>query len=315
MKTRFFYLTIIIVCSVLYSCSLYNDKTKYIVVMQSYGRANPKMINAAVLVTDKSEIEKDRKVFLPILDRNFSFLCGYDYEILFWNNIDSLSHEVRVNQSCENEIVNNSELNCRINQYAKQINTAPLWFIYNVEIPATMEPEEFREKTSDSDFLFFFFEPSSRYQSVCFEYFQKDTLIKNTKDLNVQESEKALREKAEMNIKDIIRQVSLIQAVKYDSTQFMTAFISYNSFYERICLNFENGVDLSKVVEIIRLGGGEEIKVSTPSVYYVQLVDRTNNIEKIKQKLKAYKFIGDVYLYPRSKFDPDYDGNLREVGE
>ena len=308
-------LIIFTACCALFSCSLINDQeTQYIIVKQTYGSGNPKMINAAILITDKDEIKRTRETILPISYRDFVFPCGYDYDFLFWKNTDSLTHLVQVNKGCEEIIANNNELNEIIARYANQLRTAPTYFIYNLELPASMDPEDVIEQLKESGLLLFFIEdPSMRYSKISFNYIESNNISINAPDSIKLNNEKFLLKSAELKIRNIIDKVNKIQSIVYDSIQYYASPISYNAVCEIVNLSFKNGSDLSKEIELIKNEGGKQIHEFNPSVYYIQLLDKSNNIEEIKSKIKGYKFIKKVYLYPRTIDNPDYDGSLPGV--
>ncbi len=198
--------------------------------------------------------------------------------------------------------------------YANQLRTAPTYFIYNLELPASMEPEDVIEQLKESGLLLFFIEnPSMRYSKISFNYIESNNISINAPDSIKLNNEKFLLKAAELKIKNIIDKVNKIQSTIYDSIQYYALPISNNTVCEIINISFKNGTDLSKVIELIKNEGGKQIHEFNPSVYYIQLLDKSNNIEEIKSKIKGYKFIKKVYLYPRTIDNPDYDGYLSGV--
>ena len=69
----------------------------------------------------------------------------------------------------------------------------------------------------------------------------------------------------------------------------------------QITLKFSNGTDLTKVKEIIKNNGGKYDQEKNPDFYFVQLVDKSGNLDDIKKKIESYKFVTTVYEYPATK--------------
>jgi hypothetical protein len=55
------------------------------------------------------------------------------------------------------------------------------------------------------------------------------------------------------------------------------------------------------VKKIIQRNGGEYNRESKPKFYYVQLVETSNDLEVIKEKMKKYRYVNRVFEYPNTK--------------
>lgn len=258
--------------------------------------------NAALLITNKEEIKADAKMFLS--KRRMYYLCGYHYRFLFWTN-DGLFGHISVNESCEAFGYKPKEAREKLACYVKQLETAPTHYIYNLEIPVSMAPNEVREKLKDTELHLFFIDgEQTRFSDVRFSYW----CYQYPSD-NWEKTKKENEEIAKKKIQELVNEIKTISSVVYES-DINYSYTRYNdSTYRRgrINLTFEVGTNISKIVTLLEQEGAKIERQNNPSTYFVQAVDTSDNINYIKDKLKQYEFIKGITEYKKRYRDENTD--------
>jgi hypothetical protein len=279
-------------------------KTKYIVVMNAF--FNPSKIykpNAAILITKEQEIAYNEKLFIN--NNPIGHLCGYHYRIQFWNSPENQIKNVPFNQECEVFLRNNDQIQLKMKSYFKILETKPTHYIYNLQISGIFEPKEILKSFENTGFHLFFMDGvTNHYPTLEFTYLQV-TPIKNIDDRTKWQSEQDENQKRAIHkinaIVDTIKNITTIIEQTNISFPFESFGGSTIQHKGAITLKFKNGSDLHKVKEIIERNNGKVTKEHYPEYYYVQLVDKSENLEEIKQKLKNFKMITHIFEYPQTQ--------------
>lgn len=279
-------------------------KTKYIVVKNAFfNRSNIYKPNAALLITDTKEIVNNENLFLD--NRTYGHACGYHYAIQFWASPDDQIDDIPFNQECEEFLRNNSKIQSKMKSYIKQLETNPTHYIYNLQIPVTIEPKEVLKYFDNSGLHLFFMEGvSNHYTTLGFTYIQV-TPIKELVDRSKWQGEQ------DNNAKNAIKNINaIIDSIKTVATIIEQSEISFpmQSFgggtidhQGAISLKFKNGTDLKQIKDIIERNNGKVGSENNPQYYYLQLVDTSDNLETVKEKLNNYKLVAGIYEYPKTK--------------
>jgi hypothetical protein len=279
-------------------------KTKYIVVKNAFfNRSNIYKPNAALLITDTKEIVNNEKLFLD--NRTYGHACGYHYAIQFWARPDDQIDDIPFNQECEEFLRNNSKIQSKMKSYIKQLETNPTHYIYNLQIPVTIERKEVLKSFDNSGLHLFFMEGvSNHYTTLGFTYIQV-TPIKELVDRSKWQGEQ------DDNAKNAIKKINaIIDSIKTVATIIEQSEISFpmHSFgggtidhQGAISLKFKNGTDLKKIKDIIERNNGKVGSGNNSQYYYLQLVDTSDNLETVKENLKNYKLVTGIYEYPKTK--------------
>lgn len=279
-------------------------KTKYIVVKNAFfNRSNIYKPNAALLITDTKEIAHNEKLFLD--NKTYGHACGYHYAIQFWASTNEQIDDIPFNQECEEFLRNNSKIQSKMKDYIKQLETKPTHYIYNLQIPVTIEPKEILKSFDTSGFHLFFMDGVSNHHStLSFTYLQvtpiKDLVDRSKwqgeQDDNARNATKKINE-----IIDSIKTVATIveqSEISFPMQSFGGGTIEHQG---AISLKFKNGTDLKQVKEIIERNNGKVGSENNPQHYYIQLVETSDNLEIVKVKLKNYKLVTGIYEYPQTK--------------
>jgi len=260
--------------------------------------------NAALLISDKKEIKTDAEIFLA--KRSMYHLCGYHYRFLFWINTDSLLEDISLNQNCESFGYKADVAHKKLAYYVKLLETAPTHYIYSLEIPVSMEPNEIREKFKNSKLNLFFIDgEKTRFPSIRFEYRHTQFVGKDAKTKDWTRAGKENEEAAKKKFKELVEKIKLISSIVEESDIYNTLSGGlHDSVYRKdyMTLIFEKGTDLSKVITILEHEGAKIYYADTPSTYLVQVVDTSADIKYIEDKLKKYEFIKGITEYKKDRW-------------
>jgi hypothetical protein len=279
-------------------------KTKYIVIKNAFfNRSDIYKPNAALLITDTKEIADNEGLFLD--NKTYGHACGYHYAIQFWVSPDNQIDDIPFNQECEEFLRSNSKIQSKMKGYIKQLETKPTHYIYNLQIPVTVEPKDISKYFDNSGLhLFFMNGTSSHYTTLGFTFLQvtpiKD-LVDRTKWQGEQDDNAKNATKKINEIVDSIKTVATIieqSEISFPMQSFGGGTIDHQG---AISLKFKNGTDLKQVKEIIERNNGKVGSENNPLYYYIQLVDTSDNLETVKDKLKNFKLATAIYEYPKTK--------------
>jgi hypothetical protein len=264
------------------------NKIAYVIVKSAF--MNPSNIlkkNAALFITNKEELDNDQQLFLA--ERRYSHLCGYDYDIQFWINPDSLLKETAINSRCDIYTYQPAKAHDQVAYYVHKLETAPTHFIYNLKLSVENEPEEVKNVFKNSGLNLFFIDGASkRLPSLYLYYDYSENVIQDS-----------LIEHSTRKIQNIIEKINSNFKLLNQSAIFFDHF-NTNYVGGGLNLEFAKGSDLEKVAKIINNEkGAKAIEIKKPISYYVQLIDTSSNIENIKLKLKGYKIIKGISEYSK----------------
>ncbi len=279
-------------------------KTKYIVVKNAF--MNPSNIykpNAALLINDEKEIVVNESLFLD--NKTHKHACGYHYFIQFWASLDNQIGEIPFNKECEEFVRSDSKVQSRMKNYINQLETKPTHYIYNLQIPVTIEPKDLLKSFDTSGLYLFFMDGTSNYYATLGLTFSQVTPIKNLEDRSKWEQEEEDNAKNAMKkINTIVESISKVAmiveqtGIRFPSRSFGGGTIVHKG---AISLKFPNGTDLKEVKEIIERNNGKIVNINNPKYYYIQLVDTSDKLETIREKLKNYKQVTAIYEYPKEE--------------
>lgn len=279
-------------------------KTKSIVVKNYFfNRSNIYKPNAALLITNTKEITDNERLFLD--NKTYGHAFGYHYAIQFWVSPDNQIDDIPFNQECEEFLLRNSKIQSKMKGYIKQLETKPTHYIYNLQIPVTIEPKDILNAFDNSGLHLFFMDGiSNHYTTLSFTYLQT-TPIKELVDRSKWQGEQ------DDNAKNATKKINeIVDSIKTVATIIEQSEISFpmQSFgggtidhKGALSLKFKNGTDLKEVKEIIERNNGEVRDENNPQHYYVQLVDTSDNLENVRERLKNYSQVTDIYEYPKGK--------------
>lgn len=279
-------------------------KTKYIVVKNAFfNRSNIYKPNAALLITDTKEITHNEQLFLD--NKTYGHACGYHYAIQFWVSPDNQIDNIPFNQECEEFLRSNSKIQSKMHGYIKQLETKPTHYIYNLQIPVTIEPKDILKAFDNSGLNMFFMDGiSNHHTTLGFTYLQTTPikeLVDRSKWQGEQDDNARNATKKINEIVDSIKTVAMIieqSEISFPMQSFGGGTIDHKG---AISLKFKNGTDLKQMKEIIEQNNGQVGDENNPQHYYVQLVDTSDNLENVREILKTYKQVADIYEYPKRK--------------
>ena len=255
--------------------------------------------NAALLIEDKTEIDNAQEFFLS--ERSAYYKCGYHYAVLFCFNTDSLYRKISLNKKCEDFAYQAEKSQKLLNHYAKQLETKPSHYIYNIEISVSIVPKDVKKEFRDNGLIVFSFENDlKRFPTLTFLLRNNKYVGENSSDNEWKIAEQENKNDTEKVIIEILNKIKSVSKVINISE---IDYYCYGRVGDEIKhkgtveLFFENEKELNLATEILRQTTAEIKKVTIPETYTLQLIDIADNIENIKQKLEQYKFIKNISEY------------------
>ncbi|MDD3330544.1 MAG: hypothetical protein PHQ82_04410, partial [Bacteroidales bacterium] len=261
-----------------------------------------------LFIENKDDIDSAQVLFLT--EKKFYHLCGYHYEIFFWYDSDSLYSSGCLNKECENFVYKPIEAQKLLTTYGKKLKTNPDHYIYALAIPVTFSPTDVKKELRDKGLIVFSFEDElNRFPRLTFS-FRNNTYVE--KDAN-NETWKMAEENNEIKTRMLIMEIvdSMRTHCKvlnepeifYDSQGAVLDSITHRG---TIDLFFATEKDLLLAKNILNQPKVEEYEINIPKTYNLQLIDTSDNIKKVKNKLREFKFIKKVTPYLENYFQGDY---------
>jgi hypothetical protein len=189
-------------------------------------------------------------------------------------------------------------------EYIHTLEIRPTHYIYNLKIPVSTDPDVVKKTFESSNMPISFLQGTTEHLLSLTITYSKVTAHQKAEDKgNYNKEIEANEEKARDELTAIVNQIREVAVVKHQSEISFphAAFGVTIEHLAQITLKFPNGYDLTKVKEIVSLGGGECSGEKNPAFYFVQLVDGSDNIDVVREMVMYYKFVDAVYEYPATQ--------------
>lgn len=131
-------------------------RTKYFIIKNAFfNNIEIKKTNAAILITDKKEIEENESLFFNN-PQPVAHGCGFDYDIQFWEQPYSCLEDISYNIRCEKYCFDNDIIRNKMLEYARQLVQNPTHYIYSLKIRDKYTPVIILNTIKDREILIFF---------------------------------------------------------------------------------------------------------------------------------------------------------------
>jgi len=269
----------------------------------SYANNNYITSNAVLFIENKDEIDSAQVLFLT--KKNLYHLCGYHYEVFFWNSSDSLYSSICLNKDCEKFVYKPIEAQNLLTSYGKKLETNPDHYIYTLAIPVTFNPTDVKKELRDKGLMVFSFEDDlNRFPRLSFSYRNNTYVGKNAYKEQWKMAEKHTR-MVIMEIVDSIR--THCNVLNEPEIGVSSSGTVLDSIYQNVNINlfFASEKDVLLAKKILIQTKAQRMYVNIPKTYNLQLIDTSDNIKKVKKKLREFKFINKVSPYLEDYFKGD----------
>ena len=277
------------------------NRTNYIVV-QSGGYyeeyTHYSLGNAALLITDKKAIAELAELFRD--NSGNPHICGYHIVIEFLQSANKNLGGFGFNKDCQEYSRNNARLQSVMRKFLALLENKPPHRIYNLKIPAAVEPDEVVKSFEGSGLYLMVGGYLYRHSSLYFSY-SREIAIKNPGKW-LEEGD-ANAEYATKKIKAIIDAVNSVTPVVETEPKKVYAWETRSGGGTSVAggsviLNFKSGTDLRRAREAVERNGGKILNEYHPSHYVIKLIDASDDLEAVRNKVKGNKFVTEVYKYP-----------------
>lgn len=252
--------------------------------------------NEALLIRDNVKIKELVSLFSG--NETVGHACAYHW--LIWFRQDpTFAVPFSHNEDCEVYQANNARINSLLKTYVKIIKNSPSHFIYNLKIPASLEPEEAVKKLeSNSHLVFFFRGTAERLPHIKIQATTRSEIPKDRTKWNIAKSKNL--DSGKGRLKQAIdasgRRYTIVKSTKLDNR--------YSSFgggiiEDRIetTIYFQYGTALDNVENVLNEIDVLEKKI--PTYYILQLVAEERFSNKFRQQLMSnHQFLMDVFPFP-----------------
>jgi hypothetical protein len=252
--------------------------------------------NEALLIRDSSKIKELVSLFSG--NETVGHACAYHWLIWFRQNPTTavpFSH----NEDCEVYQANNTKINSLLKTYFSIIKNSPSHFIYNLKVPASLEPEEaVRKLENNSHFVFFFRGTEERLPHIKIQATTRSEIPKDRTKWNIAKSKNL--DLGQGKLKEAIdalgRRYAIIKSTKLDNR--------YSSFgggiiEDRVVaiIYFQYGTALDNIENVLNEVDVLEKKI--PTNYMLQLVAEERFSDKFRRRLMSnHQFLLDVFPFP-----------------
>jgi hypothetical protein len=261
--------------------------------------SNPSSGDEAILITDKSEIEKLVGLFEG--NHRARHACSFHWDIWFWRS-PTESYLLPFNEECEKYSSNSSLIHSTLKIYSSKLRQNPPHFVANVKVSASLTPEALTQRLEDDGKQVFFLRGTDeRLPSIT---------IQSTAISDIPDSKKLwdmAKEKNERKAKQVLREaVSKIKAM-YPVTKNTDFDRRYSSFgggkiedrvQTTIYFPYDTKLDeIGRALENVKL-----LKCKIPDSYFVQLISKERLTPEQKRLIMvANPFVMAILEYPRTQ--------------
>jgi hypothetical protein len=267
------------------------EQTKIILISQYMQRTG----NEALLITDADKVNELVKLFSN--NRTAGHACGYHWLIWFRQSATSTIPFAH-NEECEIYKEHDKRIHSLLDAYFSTIKQNPTHFIFNVKVPASLEPQEAaRRLEDDRQKVFFFAGTEQRLPSLTVQATAVSDIPKARSQWTGAESRNrsAARAKLSEALEVLRKRYPIVEITKLDNR--------YSSFgggkiedrvETTIYFPFGTGVNDIGMPNNLRV-----LSRNIPTDYMIQLIVQEKLSADVKQALMARNsFILDVLAFP-----------------
>ena len=265
----------------------YSGNAKYIVFTNAYFWEGTNNNNNTVLITDSAEI---RELEMLLVDNDLSGYCkcGYDYEIQFFNAKHELIYFRSLNTDADFYKKHNKEIREKMKRLAEQTQSAPTHYLYNLKINVQMPSEPVMTVLKQKGLISFMLgNQEDQYPKLKLTYCEPDEDDRNLDD-------------AEAKFKEIVQRINfktqpVDSSYVHRTTTHRTKYVDFRTNKISRIYYFPTGTNIDSIIKKV-----DELKIkyffaeTCAQYYYLQLLNKKNDMEQVSDYVKEYKFIEDI---------------------
>lgn len=252
--------------------SVITGRTKYLIICNAFfNGVDILKPNAALLITDKEEIMKNEKLFFNNPEPK-TYLCGYHFNIQFWDDSIKPISSILYNMTCGSYCFDYDLIKKQMSKYARMLEDKPSHYIYTLTIDSKFTIEDVKRELNDNH-LFFMDGNAVDYIRFSVDLGSSITATKSDEIMKI-----------------IPKEILSKPPVSYYYIGEDLVRHNYIHLYLKKDTNLD---ELRKHL----LKNEVSFFESTPLSYNVQILDKSNNLNKIRSRLKKYSFIKDIQYY------------------
>lgn len=265
--------------------------------------SNIKEPNAAILISDlniSNEIST-----LMLAERNIYHTCGYDYAFYFWDDDNSYIDETQINSECEAFGLKPKEAWQIVNKYKPILENSPSHYIFDIELDNSTSPTTAKRELENIRLETFFIDDTLNRYPGFFLGFRQNTFVgKESSNSKWKIAEEENKMRAIQKLNSLVNIAELKGKVIFkDEIQFNSMGVAGDEMTHSggRMLRFEMKDNVNEIASLLKEQGAKVSNIKVDSTYHIQIVDTTNQLSIIKEKVQDLKFIRGVYKYDQNK--------------
>jgi hypothetical protein len=299
------FLKLLFVCFIgacfIVSCK--KSTTKFIVIRNDFGLPTvSKKVNAVILVTDNQELYKAEKLANHYIEEirkeraltNEVCPCIVKHKCIFefYSQKDSFSDRIAL------DYLDDDKFNNKLNHYLRLLQKSPNYYSYNLEIQSKANTSQVLQAIKNNgNIILGKFPPEGALEFLDINFFMP--FINSAKKGDMQ-YRKELMKTTKVRLQTILNRVNKIEPIVKQS-KFRCIDSTQKGIEELVSISFKPGADLSKVKALLRKERAHIYLFYNPLWYYVEILDKSESIELLKNKYSKYPFISGIYDFPEQR--------------
>jgi hypothetical protein len=307
------FLKLLFVCFIgaCFVVSCKKSTTKFIVIRNDFGLPTvSKKVNAVILVTDNHELCKAEKlanhyneeISKKMALTNETCPCVIRYKCIFefYTKKDSFPDRIAL------DYLDDDKFNNKLNHYLRLLQKSPNYYSYNFEIQSKANTSQVLQAIKDNGSIILGKFPREEALECLDIKFCMPFI--NSEKKGDMKYRKELMKTTKVRFQTILNKVNKIEPIVKQS-EFRCIDSIQKGIEEWVSISFKPGADLSKVKALLRKEGAHISSLYNPLWYYVEILDKSENIESLKNRYSKYPFISGIYDFPGQR-DNDPKRNL-----
>lgn len=307
------FLKLLFVCFIgaCFVVSCKKSTTNFLVIRNDFGLPTvSKKVNAVVLITDKQELYKAERLANHYIEEirkeraltNEVCPCIVKHKCIF----ESYSQKGSFLDRIALDYLDNDKFNNKLNHYLRLLQKSPNYYSYNLEIQSKANISQVLQAIKDNGSIILGDFPGEKALESLDITFRIPFINSEKKgDLKYR---KELMKTTKGQLQAILNRVNKIEPIVKQS-KFRCIDSIQKGIEELVSISFKPGADLSKAKALLRKEGAHISSLYNPLWYYVEILDKSKNVELLKNKYSKFPFISGIYDFPGQR-DNDPTRNI-----
>jgi hypothetical protein len=259
--------------------------------------------NSVLLISNKEKVEKTAGLFRN--NKAYAHKCPNQWHIQFWESPMVMTDDINFNTDCEKFQQDTKQILADVSEFAHKIEGGSPYFIYNLKIPTTIDPDLVAKDLGSDLYLFFLYGTTQNLPFITFRLSERVEYVGNKKNEELERMEAKVKEQVIVKTKELLVKLNAVAEIVQQSSITIPVSGSGDGEVEnvsQVTVRFKKNVELNTVANFITENGGNIQDKKVPESYFVQLVSNQKSISVVKQQIiEKFSFIEDVFEFPNKR--------------